>query len=101
MGTDKESTVPELVLRGKALEQEYGTEKSGVLVHVLWGRYEEAGNSHEGFGLQLEDREGMIRRIPDLSTDAQEVIRLADRMNRYRVSRYHFDDVVEDFLAAV
>lgn len=99
--TEKQSVVPELILRGKVLEKRYTTDADGVLVHVLWGKYEDQGIAHEGFGLQLEGRDGSIRKIPDLSTDAQAVCCLADRMNRYRVSRYHIDDVVEDFLAAV
>ena len=98
---EKHSVVPELILRGKVLENRYTTEKDGVLVHVLWGKYEDQGVAHEGFGLQLESGDGMIRKIPDLSTDAQAVCCLADRMNRHKVSRYHVDDVVEDFLAAV
>lgn len=97
----KLSVVPELILRGKALERRYVAEQDGILVHVLWGKYEDQGVAHEGFGLQLEDRDGMMRKIPDLSTDAQAVCNLAERMNRHKVSRYHVDDVVEDFLAAV
>lgn len=94
--------VQELVLRGKVLEHsDYGTE-GGVLVHVLWGKYmEDAGVVHEGFGLQMEDRAGLVKRVPDLSTDAGEICQLAERMNRYRISRYHIDDVIADFLAAV
>ncbi len=98
----EDSEVQELVLRGKALEHtEYG-EEGGVLVHVLWGKYaEDAGAVHEGFGLQMEDYAGMVKRIPDLSTDAGAICLLAERMNRYRISRYHIDDVIADFLAAV
>ena len=97
----KNAVGPELILRGKVLERVNTTEKGGVLVHVLWGKYEDQGVAHEGFGLQLESEDGTVRRIPDLSTDAQAVCCLADRMNRHRVSRYHIDDVVQDFLAAV
>lgn len=100
-GKESVSAAPELVLRGKVPVDVCGEQKHPVLVHVLWGRYGEDGYLHEGFGLQTEDTDGTIRRIPDLSTDAQEVVLLADRMNRCRVSRYHIDDVVEDFLAAV
>lgn len=95
-------TVEELVLRGKVLQVSDCVEQGAVLIHVLWGKYrEEKGTVYEGFGLQMEDCEGMVQRIPDLSTDAWEVCLLAERMNRYKVSRYHFDDVVADFLAAV
>ena len=100
-GLTKSSSVPELVLRGKELEKAYETDETGVLVHVLWGKYEEYGSEHEGFGLQLEDGDRVLKRIPDLSTDAAEICNLAERMNRCKVSRYHFDDVVADFLAAV
>lgn len=94
--------VEELVLRGKASETPAGEVPGGVVIHVLWGKYrEERGKIYEGFGLQMEDSAGTIKRIPDLSTDAGEVCELAARMNRYKVSRYHFDDVVADFLAAV
>jgi len=95
-------TIEELVLRGKVLELSCNMENGGVLIHVLWGKYmEERGTVYEGFGLQMEDCDGMVKRIPDLSTDAWEVCQLAERMNRYKVSRHHFDDVVADFLAAV
>lgn len=100
-GLTKSSSVPELVLRGKELEKAYETDETGVLVHVLWGKYESDGKAHEGYGLQMEGKDGLIRRVPDLSTDSQQICMLADRMNRCRVSRYHFDDVVQDFLAAV
>lgn len=98
---EKHAVPPELILRGKVLERVDTTGNGGVLVHVLWGRYEEQGVTHEGFGLQLESEDGTVRKIRDLSTDAQAVCCLADRMNRHKVSRYHIDDVVEDFLAAV
>ena len=94
--------VEELVLRGKAPEVPAEEARGGVVIHVLWGKYmEERGMVYEGFGLQMEDCEGMVKRVPDLSTDAGEVCELAARMNRYKVSRYHFDDVIADFLAAV
>ena len=94
--------VEELVLRGKASGVPVDREPGGVVIYVLWGKYmEERGTIYEGFGLQMEDGDGMIKRIPDLSTDAWEVCQLAERMNRYKVSRYHFDDVIADFLAAV
>lgn len=100
-GFEKNAFLPELVLRGKELEKTYKTEETGVMFHVLWGKYEDDGTTHEGYGLQMEDKDGMIKKIPDLSTDSQKVCMLADRMNRCKVSRYHFDDVVQDFLAAV
>jgi len=94
--------VEELVLRGKASGVPVDREAGGVVIYVLWGKYkEERGTVHEGFGLQMEDGAGTIRRVPDLSVDAGEVSELAERMNRYKVSRYHFDDVIADFLAAV
>lgn len=98
-----EQSVPasELVLRGKEFEKAYAADETAVVVHVLWGKYENDGAAHEGYGLQIEDSCGVIRKVPDLSTDSQKVCMLADRMNRCRVSRYHFDDVVQDFLAAV
>lgn len=100
--TEMQTTVEELVLRGKVPGNFGIVEQDGVMIHILWGKYrEEQGKTYEGFGLQMEDSEGMIRRIPNLSTDAGEVYQLAERMNRYKVSRYHFDDVVADFLAAV
>ena len=100
-GFEKCSVLPELVLRGKELEKSYETDENGVVVHVLWGKYENDGTAYEGYGLQMEDRDGMIKKIPDLSTDSQQICMLADRMNRCKISRYHFDDVVQDFLAAV
>jgi len=100
--SEQQIAVEELVLRGKVLELPCEPESGGVVIHVLWGKYmEERGKIYEGFGLQMEDGDGMIKRIPDLSTDAWEVCQLAERMNRYKVSRYHFDDVIADFLAAV
>ena len=100
-GMAEKNGATELVLRGRHLEQGQEAKACCVVVHVLWGEYEEAGRLHEGFGLQMEDGEGVVRKIPDLSTDAREVAGLAERMNRYRISRYHFEDVIEDFLAAV
>ena len=88
--------VEELVLRGKASDLSVVEEQGGVVIYVLWGKYkEEQGKIHEGFGLQMEDCAGTIQRVPDLSMDAGEVSELAERMNRYKVSKYHFDDVEE------
>ena len=99
---ESQTRIEELVLRGKVPGTFGIVEQDGVIVHVLWGKYrEEQGRIYEGFGLQMEDCDGTIRRIPNLSTDADEVYQLAERMNRYKVSRYHIDDVVADFLAAV
>lgn len=100
--TESQTVVEELVLRGKVPGRFSIAEQDGVIIRVLWGKYrEEQGRTYEGFGLLMEDGDGMIRRIPNLSTDAGEVYQLAERMNRYKVSRYHVDDVVADFLAAV
>ena len=100
--SEQQNAVEELVLRGKALDEHCESKGNGVLIHVLWGKYvKERGAIYEGFGLQMEDCKGLVKRIPDLSTDAWEVCQLAERMNRYQVSRHHFDDVVADFLAAV
>ena len=98
---EREDVLEELVLRGKVPGIGLGEERD-VLVHILWGKYEsEQLPVHEGFGLQMEDECGWFRRIPDISTDSGEVFGLAERMNRYQVSRYHFEDVIADFLAAV
>jgi len=100
--TGCEDVLEELVLRGKVPGIGFCEEERDVLVHILWGKYEsEQVPAHEGFGLQMEDDGGWSRRIPDISTDPQEICSLAERMNRYHVSRYHFDDVVADFLAVV
>ena len=100
--TSREDVLEELVLRGKVPGIGFCEEKHDVLVHILWGKYaSEQVPVHEGFGLQMEDDGGWSRRIPDISTDPQEICCLAERLNRYQVSRHHLDDVVADFLAVV
>ncbi len=90
----------ELVLRGKAMEQSICfVIDNRMQSHVIWGCYkDEDGNEHEGYGIQVENRFGVIRKIPDISTDAVAVGALVEKMNRLRVSRYHIDDVIQDFL---
>lgn len=93
----------ELVLRGDAYQLE---ESSRFLIdnrlrtHVIWGHYQgEDGEGYDSYGIQVENLFGIIRRIPDITTDSTAITNLVDSMNRLRVSKHHIDDIVEDFLA--
>lgn len=102
----------ELVLRAKSLAKTsvYETEEEAcegaeqkvdnrIHYNVIWGMYEnEDGVEYTSFGIQAENRQGVVFRIPDISTDQFLIGRLADILNKYRVSRYHVRDIIEDYI---
>ncbi len=54
------------------------------------------------YGLDVMDERGnLIRRIGDISTDRETVVRLARLCNALQPSAVHVDDIVNDFLATL
>lgn len=68
--------------------------------------YEKIRRAHVGmfftYGLDVMDERGeRIRRISDISTDREPVVRLARLCNALQPAAVHIDDIVEDILAAL
>ncbi len=59
----------------------------------------ETGELNVRYGLRFKRFSKVLRDLPDLSGNALKVRELMLRLNRNRVSIFHIDDVIADFLA--
>ena len=55
-------------------------------------------NAHTSYGIDVIDREQIIRQYTNLSDNLEEITKLASLCNSLDIEERHIDDIVEDFL---
>lgn len=80
------------------IEKTEKTEKEYRYTAVCEKLYSDELGEYESYGIEIRKNGELVCRVSDISTDKDELERLAELCEREELSPIHIYDVIEDFL---